>query len=494
MRFLADPATHSVDRVEHIVTHISHVFIAGDRTYKLKRAVARSFVDYSTLQKRREMCEREIAINSAYAPEIYKGVTAISKSPGGYEIGGDGPAVEYVVEMATFDPDQAFDRLAQRGTLAPGYIRQLADAIAQAHCNAEKRPASGGERAFQEIVRGLVGSIRASPSGPALKEPLADWERDVSESLGRHGASMEARRRHGFVRRCHGDLHLANICLFEGKPTLFDAIEFNEEIASIDVLYDIAFTLMDLLYRGQREAANQLLCRYINLTRDTSGLRLLPAFISVRAAVRAMTATGKPEDGAATDEARKRLVFAIRALHAPHRPRLIAIGGFSGSGKSTIAARVAPQLPGILGALVLRSDVYRKRLFGVAPEDRLGKEAYSDDISERVYATVLKDAGRALRNGVPVILDATFTSPSAAGPLRRLAARCGVEFTGLWLHVPLDELQRRIGNRSGDASDATAEIAAGQWQAMPEPPEGFEVVDGVGQPDAVASAAMRRLT
>lgn len=490
VRFLEDPTTHGVDHVERIDTHISHVFIAGPTTYKLKRPVARSFVDYSTVQKRRAMCEREVDINSAYAPRIYKGVRAIVATDAGYALDGPGEPVDYVVEMATFNPDMALDRVAERAPLDASLVRELADEIAALHCRADVRREGGGRAGLAGVIEGLGRAIRNTPPASALEPELVTWETYAQETLSAQAGRLEARRRHGYVRRCHGDLHLANICLFEGRPTLFDAIEFNEDIATVDVLYDIGFTLMDLLYRGQRAAANRLICRYVNLTRDGSGLRLLPLFVSARAAVRAMVAASKPGNTAiAAKEARRRLVFAAEALQAPKGPWLIAIGGFSGSGKSTVAAGLAPQLTGLHGALVLRSDVYRKRLFDVSPEEQLPESAYSDAVSQRVYAKLLKDAGRILRAGVPVILDATFTDPDAGAPLRQLACASGAPFTGLWLDVPLEVLQRRIAARRGDASDATGEIAAKQWQSMPQPPRGFLTIDAVGAPEAIIARA-----
>jgi uncharacterized protein len=490
---LSRPEIHGGTPVTRIDTPISHIFIAGPRTYKLKRAVTRNFVDYSTLEKRKVLCEREIEVNTGSAPGLYKGVVPIVRTSSGIRIGGHGEAVDYVVEMATFDPDQAFDRLAENGKLSRNDIVELADIVAGLHASATPAPRYGGSQAFAATIRQVCEEIRASKAGGRLANETDAWRHKADAAWSACERQLDARRRYGYVRRCHGDLHLGNICLFEGRPTPFDAIEFSEEIASVDVLYDLAFTVMDLLYRDLAGHANALLSRYLNITRDYSGLRLMPLFVSLRAAVRAMVAASREDaskDGAT--EARARLEFAAGVLGREQDLFLIAVGGLSGSGKSTLAMKLAPQIPGLFGAVVIRSDVCRKRLFGVPAEAPLPEDAYAPEISERVYRTMMRDAGRALRSGTSVILDATFIEGDDAKSLERLAARSDARFAGLWLSLELRELQERIRQRGKDASDATSDVAASQWKRVRRD-SAWVQIDASHCVDEVVAAARRAL-
>lgn len=488
---LADPATHGGSAVEHIPTHISHVFIAGPNTYKLKRAAARSFADYSTAEKRKAMCERELAINLENAPQIYKAVLPIVRTPDGLRLGGEGEAIDYVVAMRTFKASDMFDALADDGRLTERHIQDLADAIARQHKRVPRAQEFGGSKAIQQTIEDLVEVIRTTAQGPNLTRPLEDWKEAALAQLKRHTPQIDARRRHGYVRRCHGDLHLANICLFDDKPVLFDAIEFSEEIASIDILYDTAFTAMDLLYRGLRQHATLLISRYLSHTRDYSGLKLLGLFLSMRSAVRAMVAAAKDGE-TGMREATNRLEFALSCLAPQPAPRLLAIGGLSGTGKSTLAKSLAPDIPGLIGALSIRSDVCRKRLFGIAPEEPLPKEAYQSDVSLKVYATMLKDARRALIAGTSVIVDATFLGETEATQLEHLANATGAHFTGIWLTADLEILKARIAQRTGDASDATPQIAERQWQTATANTT-WAKLDASGTPDEVAAKARQML-
>ena len=491
--WLGDPESHGGHPVNRIDTPISHVFIAGPRTYKLKRAVTRNFVDYSTLEKRKALCEREVEVNIAHAPRLYKGVLPVVRTDNGLELGGtDGEAVEYVVEMATFDPDLAFDRMAEAGLLELSHMRQLADIIARMHVQAPVVHNGGAAEIFAETLEQIAEAILEAPVGDCLLSEVSAWRADAHSALARLARQLDARRRHGFVRRCHGDLHLGNVCLFEGVPTPFDAIEFSEDIASIDVLYDLAFTVMDLLYRGLRRHANVLVGRYFNLTRDYKGMALMALFVSMRAAVRAMVAATNEDSDTGRKEALARLGFATDVLSLNSPPQLIAIGGLSGSGKSTVAQAVAPELPGLCGALTIRSDVCRKRLFKAAPEAPLPPEAYAPDVSAQVYSIMRKDAGRALRAGATVIVDATFIDGDEAGDLQRVAEAAGARFTGLWLSLDLDALQARIKQRGADASDATPAVAAAQSARVRTLPA-WTVLDAGGTADEVAARALRTL-
>jgi predicted kinase len=257
--------------------------------------------------------------------------------------------------------------------------------------------------------------------------------------------------------------------MVDGRPTPFDALEFNDEMASTDLLYDIAFTVMDLQERGLHPQMTAFLSRYLATTRDYSGVSLLALFVSMRAAVRALVAASRDAPDPHEPDAGERLSHAIAVLDNAPRPVLVAVGGLSGSGKSTVARRIAPAMDERFGALLLRSDVARKTLFGVAPEDPLPADAYAPDVSRRLYRQLFRDAGRALRAGLSVVLDATFLSSSQKKVAAEIARAAGVGFRGLWLACSADELRRRILARRGDASDADLSVLDAQLASAPAP-------------------------
>jgi predicted kinase len=284
---------------------------------------------------------------------------------------------------------------------------------------------------------------------------------------------MERRRTGGMTRRCHGDLHLGNICLVDGEPTLFDAVEFNDRIACCDLLYDLAFLVMDLWDRGHRRHANRALNRYLWRTGDWDGIALLPLFLSCRAAVRAKTSAwaaavqeGDGEAGRRRTEAGAYLDLALAALDRP-APGLLALGGLSGTGKTTLALALAPGRGPVPGALLLRSDVLRKQLAGVAFEQQLYRGAYTEASSAEVYDRLGGLAARALDAGLCAIADAVFLKPAEREAIEAVARTAGRSFAGLWLEAPRDTLEDRVETRSGDASDADAAVV--ELQAALDP-------------------------
>jgi predicted kinase len=270
------------------------------------------------------------------------------------------------------------------------------------------------------------------------------------------------------VRQCHGDLHLRNIVLLDGQPTLFDGVEFNDEISCTDVLYDLAFLLMDLWRRGLTRHANLAWNRYLAETAAFDGIPLLPLFLSCRAAVRAKTSAtaaqlqqGEQRRRELEGSAREYLAMAERLLHPPD-PCLVAVGGFSGSGKSTLALNLAPSLGPAPGAVVLRSDETRKRLSGVPLLNRLGAEGYSSSVSERVYSTLAEQATVVLRAGHCVIVDAVHARAADRHGIEQVAAAARVPFIGLWLDAPEPVLIERTAQRRHDPSDADADVVRQQ--------------------------------
>jgi len=326
--------------VERIETHISIVFLVGERAYKLKRAVRFSYVDYSTADLREKYCRVELELNRRTAPEIYLRVRAVTReADGALAFDGAGEAVDFVVEMRRFAQEDLLDRLAERGGLTAELLREVTDKIAAFHDAAEVVPGFGGAAAMRAVIAGNKQNLLEA--APLLERDLAQAVSDASlAALEKVAPLLEARKAGGRVRRCHGDLHLRNICLVEGKPLLFDCIEFSEEFSCIDVLYDLAFLLMDLLHRGMAGAANAVCNRYLDRTGDWGGMALLPLFISVRAAVRAHVLVAQYRKTLVEQTltaARAYLVLAGEVLK-PQVPFLVAVGGVSGTGKSTVAA------------------------------------------------------------------------------------------------------------------------------------------------------------
>ena len=463
IEFLGRAETYGVDRVEKIETHISIVFLAGNRAYKLKRAIRFPFVDFSSIEKRKVFCEREVEINRRTAPELYLGVVPVTEHSSGLKLGGPGRALDWLVVMNRFDQDHLFNAIAKDDKLTPRLVQTVADEVARFHESAEPRPDHGGLGGLRWVIEDNISEFETFEGHVFEPADVSDYQRHTRVALAGQGALLDERRLAGFVRQCHGDLHLGNICLFRGRPTLFDAIEFNDSIACSDVLYDIAFLIMDLCHRRLYPLANHAFNRYLAMTGDFSGLAAFGLFLSCRAAVRAKIRAIQSQSGDDSqrerhaDEARAYLREALAYL-VGSPPTLIAVGGLSGSGKSTLAAALAPRLGPSPGAVVIRSDVVRKRLLGRRPEDKLGSEAYTPEMNKRIYAALYQRAAEALSTGYAVIADATFTKSEERSDIARVAREVSIPFAGIWLDVPPEVLKTRVRQRYGDASDATAAV------------------------------------
>jgi uncharacterized protein len=466
---LTDSAGHA--GVTRIDTHAASVFLDGIRALKIKRAVRFPFLDYSTLEKRKAACEEEIRINRPLAPQIYHRVVAITEeADGSVKVDGSGRPVEYAVDMSRFDESRTLDHLAKAGPLDANFASAVADAIVASHAQAVRADGKAWVSSVPGLIDGNSNGLRTGNHFEA--EEITQLGNASLAMLLRLRPLLEERGRQGFVRRCHGDLHLANIVSIDDQPVLFDAIEFDAQMATIDVLYDLAFTLMDLLHHDQRRAANIVLNRYLATTaaENLDALSAMPLFMSIRAAVRAQVALArlKPphsDDPGILDDARRYFGLA-RALIHPPAPRLIAVGGLSGTGKTILARALAPDVPPQPGAVVLRSDVVRKRLFGIEDTDRLPASAYTPEVTARVYDMLAQNARRVLAQGHSAIIDGVFARESERDAVTALARERNVPLSGLFLVADLATRQARIGGRRGDASDATQEVAAMQEHYM----------------------------
>ncbi len=472
--FLQDPASYGTDApVERIETHISLVFLAAGFAYKLKRAARYSYLDFSTVEKRAEACEAELALNRRTAPALYLETRPIRRDRHGrLQFGGEGPLVDTILVMRRFDQASLFDRLAQRDALTPALMRDLADRIVAFHREAEVDHELGRPGDLAGLLDGIETNLRLAVPTVFDAAAVADLMAASRAALESLKELVESRRRQGRVRLCHGDLHLRNICLLDGVPTLFDCVEFSRAIATVDVLYDLSFLLMDLVHRRLPGLANVVFNRYFDLEGEIEGARALPLFLSMHAAIRAHVTAAALES--AEPAPRRELLGEARsyfglaeALLDAGRPRLIAVGGLSGTGKSTLAYGLAPRLGGAAGARVLRSDVLRKRLMGTAPETPLPAEAYGEAMTLRVYESLIAEARPLLAGGTSVVLDAVFLAPAERDSAAALARELGVDFRGLWLEAPPDVLAGRIAARRRDASDATVEVLRRQMAVPP---------------------------
>jgi aminoglycoside phosphotransferase family enzyme/predicted kinase len=475
LAFLADPATYGgrAEKVRRIDTHAASVFLAGDRALKIKRAVRFPFLDYSTLEMRKRVCAAEIEVNRPLAPKLYRGVVAITRANDGQlALGGDGEPVEWAVDMVRFDENRTLDHLANE--IDDDLADALGRAVAAAHATA---PVVDAEPWIEALGAYIDEHVEAFAEHRGIF-PAADVEALATKSrvhYQRIVPLLRQRGKRGLVRRIHGDLHLGNIVLIDGAPVLFDAIEFSAIIASGDVLYDLAFLLMDLLERQLPQAANIVLNRYLAETRrdeDLDALTALPFFLSMRAAIRAKVTAARmgraeaAERGKIAKSAKAYFDFALRAI-APPPPKFIAVGGLSGTGKTRLARALAPHIAPMPGAVIVRSDVERKTLFGVGETEKLPAAAYAPEVTARVYAALTDKARRIVAAGHSAIVDAVFATPQERDALAAAAKAARVPLQGLFLTADLATRIARVGGRQLDASDADAAVAQTQ--------EGYEL-------------------
>lgn len=505
--FLASPGVVGAGVPKVYTTHIAHVFAGPQRALKIKRPVKLAFLDFSTLEKRHAACLSEIAVNRENAPDIYLGVVAITREADGrLAIGGHGAPVEWAVEMRAFRDEDLLAERARLGPLDSRLMQQTADAIAAMHARARTAQSVDAVAKMRAIVA-EVGDVCAAHPAIVDRSAVATWTEGAGAAIGASSAELRRRAEAGAFRRCHGDLHLANIVVWEGVPTLFDALEFSDEMATVDTLYDLAFLLMDLVHHRQQAAANVVLNRYLWRTGgrrgalgDLHGLRLMPLYLSCRAGIRAMVAATRAASSTsarmrdvATRDAHGYLETANAALRQTPA-KLIAVGGLSGSGKSTLAAALAPLVGGALGALHLRSDLERKAMMGIEETDRLPPEHYTARTAAKVYQRVMERTRAAVDAGQTVIVDAVFATPGERDRIASLARSAGVPFAGLWLEADARTLRRRVDERRGDASDATRAVVDRQLGYDLGPLDPWLRIAAGGTPQETLNAALNALS
>ncbi len=469
---LTDTATypHPTGAVEVVHTHLSVVVLTGEYAYKLKKPVNYGFVDFTTLAKRRAACEAEVRLNQRAAAELYLGVVPVVRAAAGWRIGGEGEAEEWAVQMRQFDPAQQLDRVAEReGRLDAEVLDRLADNVAALHAQAAPATRAMATSYPARLAAAIDGNFESLPGG-ATAEAL---RRAFDRHLEAQATLLAERAAAGFVRECHGDLHLANICLWEGRPLPFDCIEFNDDFRTIDTLADLAFLFMDLTDREMAPAAWRVLNRYLEATGDYQGLPAFPLFVAYRAHVRAKiahltaAAPGVPESERAGLEVRRDryLALAARTLE-PCRGAIDLMVGLPGSGKSTVAlARACDE-----GGVRIRSDVERKRLHAADPT----LELYGSALGALTYKTLLDHARAVVAAGYTAILDATYLQEAYRRPVVELAEELGVELRILHCDAPLETLRERVrphtaaGTDVSDADEQVLLMLAATWEPFTE--------------------------
>jgi aminoglycoside phosphotransferase family enzyme/predicted kinase len=459
---LRDPRcySYSASEIEVLETHISYVLLAGEFAYKIKKQVALGFLDFSTLEARRYYCEEELRLNRRTAPALYLDVVGIAGRPEHPTLGGAGPVIEYALKMRRFEQHQVLSKMMARGKLTPQLIDALTSKIAAFHSRvdvASKEAPFGDPQAIaepaldnfrqlmslleQEADRATLDSLRA------WTEREHEWRREV----------FLERKREGFVRECHGDLHLGNIALVEGEVTLYDCLEFNPALRWIDVMSEIAYLVMDLCAFHRIDLAFRLLNGYLEATGDYGGIAVLRYYLVYRALVRAKVAgirADQPGSAQTPGDMRRYLQFAER-LAGAGKPALIITHGLSGSGKTALTQSLLEKL----AAIRIRSDVERKRLHGLPSQAHSGSPLaggiYGGDTTQRTYDELKRLAHVALETGYPVIIDATFLKRRQRDVFRALAVRLGVPFVILDCRAPDEVLHRRLSAREGQERDAS---------------------------------------
>ena len=452
-------------QVTHLETHISHVFLAGDHAYKIKKPLELGFLDFSTLAKRRYYCEEELRINRRLAPELYLAVVPIGGSERAPRVEGGGPTIEYAVKMRRFSQDGLLERVLERGELGAGQIDEIAQQVAGFHAEAARAEAGARFGAAPSVVGPALQNfdqlvpLLGSAADRSTLEILRRWTVRQNQLL---APRFDERQRGGCVRECHGDLHLGNMVLIDGAVRIFDAIEFSSELRWIDVMNEVAFLAMDLAAKDRDDLAWRFVNAYLERTGDYDGVRVLRYYLLYRAIVRAKVAairaaqadSAARERAALEEKCRLHLTLAMR-LAQDEQPALIVLHGLSGSGKTTCSQTILETI----AAIRVRSDLERKRMYGLAAVARTGAAIeggiYAAQDTAATYDRLAAAAEAALAGGFPALIDATFLKRAQRDMFRRLAARLDVPFRIAHFEASPEVLRRRVAAREQRGTDAS---------------------------------------
>jgi aminoglycoside phosphotransferase family enzyme/predicted kinase len=455
--------------VRVVETHISYVLLTGGDAYKIKKAIKLDFLDFESLDARRVFCEREVELNRRFAPALYVGVVAITGSPDAPAVGGDGAPIEYAVRMREFPQEALLSSIAEAGELTARQVDELARAVATFHAGAARADADAPlatPALIRELAMANFTEMAPLVTDPGLESAIARLQRWTARELEAIAPALEERRRHGFIRDCHGDLHLDNVAIVDGRVTLFDCLEFNSQMRWGDVLSDAAFLVMDLHHRTQPDLANRFINAYLEATGDYDGVDVLRFYVVYRALVRAkvaaIAAAGAGADARIRRQAECRDYVAVaERCSARQRGAIVITCGVAGSGKSTVAQRLVDAC----GAIRVRTDVERKRLHDLGARDDsrspLNAGIYSAADTDLTYSRVEAIARRLAAAGYLAICDGTFLKKGQRDRLRTLAASLAVPFGIVEVSASRDTLRRRIverGRQAGDVSEADLQV------------------------------------
>lgn len=507
---LKNPACYGpeVREVVLLETHISYVFLAGEYAYKIKKPLDLGFLDFSSLEKRRFYCQEELRLNRRLAPDLYLDVIAISGSPENLAFDGDSPVIEYAVKMRQFPQEALLDRLEADGRLMPAHIDQIAASIATFHGSIPSAP--------EDSPFGSSHNIQL----PALENfeqirPLLTDQKDIDRLSALQAWTIQetwllekdfaARKRGGFIRECHGDMHLGNMALVDNTVTIFDCIEFNDNLRWIDVISEVAFLVMDLLRRNQHGLAYRFLNDYLENTGDYEGISVLRYYLVYRALVRAKVACIRASQPGLDDKQRSQIVDQYReyiqlaeGFSAPPKQGIVINHGFSGSGKTTLTQALLEQL----GAIRVRSDIERKRLFNMTPQAKSGSGIdsgiYSKQAGSRTYARLAGIAESIVQAGYPVIVDATFLKLEDRMTFHALAEELQTPFIILDFQATESILRARVLQREmrgTDASEAGVAVLEHQLatQQIFSPDEMRDVIEVDATQESIPAKVLARI-
>jgi len=478
--------------IQLLQTHISYVLLTGDYAYKVKKPVDFGFLNFSTLERRRHFCQEELRLNQRGAPGLYLQVLPIGQTQGRFQLGGSGEPVEYTLKMRQFPQEQLFSNLLERGELTPALMEELGRVVAAFHAQAETNDyirSFGRPERVREAFDENYAQTQRYVGGPQTAEQYQETQAYTERFFAERQELFYQRMAQGRIREGHGDLHLGNLCWWEGQILLFDCIEFNEAFRFVDTMYDVSYAVMDLDARHRSDLGNAYLNTYLEETGDWEGLKILPIYLNRQAYVRAKVTSFLLDDPAAA-EADKANAFHTAARYyrlaweytLPKQGQLFLMAGLSGAGKSTVARYLARQR----GAIHIRSDAVRKHLAGIPLRQRGGSEVYTPEMTEKTYRRLVQLGVELAREGYSVILDAKFDRQALRGMAIEQAQKCGIPLRILHCYAPEAVLRERLQRRShasgpsdrlaagrnlADIADATADLLAqqqAQWQDFSE--------------------------
>ncbi|MDX2097145.1 MAG: AAA family ATPase [Leptolyngbyaceae cyanobacterium bins.59] len=453
-----------VEPIEFIQTHVSYVFLTGEYAYKVKKTVNFGFLDFSTLEKRHHFCQEELRMNQRGAADLYLEVLPITQPGEQFQLQGTGEPVEYTLKMRQFPQDQLLLALFEQGSLTESHLEELGRVVARFHAGA---PVNDYIRTFGEVaqIRQAIDEnylqTQQYIGGPQTQAQYDETKAYTDRFFADRPALFQSRIQQDKIRECHGDLHLRNICLWQGQILLFDCIEFNEPFRFVDFMYDVAFTVMDLEARQRPDLGNAFLNTYIEETGDWDGLQLLPLYLSRQAYVRAKVTSFLLSDSGIPETAKQEASKTAAAYYhqaweytKPRQGQLILMSGLSGAGKSTTARFLARHL----NAIQIRSDAVRKHLGGIGLQERGGSDLYTPEMSRKTYDRLLELGITLASQGFPVILDAKYDRQTLREQAMTQAKDQGLAFQIVHCTAPLGIMQERLKQRTGDIADATVEI------------------------------------